>query len=291
LLFTSPALASVPPLELNWQAPAGCPDGAAILRYIAKVVGDTEPSLPMHARANVSRLAADRWLADLTVGTTAGEESVRTFEGPTCESVSEAAALVVALALHPGAEPSPPPSFHRQPEPNASPDRSRGLIAAAFAGDVGTTPTPTYGAEIAVRWAFGGVRWEPFAAYFRRQPGHLASDEKVGAQFTLIGGGVRGCFPLPGVASWLAPCLGGGLDWMRATGFGAVTPKNAAIWSSNLRAGVQASWSPSAIVTPRLEAEAVVPLARPEFVVIGGGSVHRQAPVVLRVGVGMELHF
>jgi hypothetical protein len=280
----------VPPLELNWQAPAGCPDGAAILRYIAKVVGDTEPATPMHARANISRLASDRWLADLTVGTTTSDESVRTFEGPTCEAVSEAAALVVALAVHPGGEPATPPSFHKLPEP-PPPDHSRGLVALAFAGDVGTTPTATYGAEFALRWTVSGIRWEPFGSYFRRQPGHVSGQEDVGARFTLAGGGLRGCFPFPGGASWVAACAGGGIDWMKAEGFGARDPQSTAIWSGNIRTGLQASWSPSAVLTPRFEAEAVVPLARPEFVVLGAGRVHRQAPVVLRVGVGMELHF
>jgi hypothetical protein len=281
-----------PPLELNWQAPAGCPDGAAILRYITKVVGNAEPpSSALHARVNVARLNPERWMADLTVGTSAAEESARTFEGPTCEAVSEAAALVIALAVHPGFAPGPGPSFHREPEPATLPDRSRGLVAAAFLGDVGSVPTVTYGGELAVRWTLGGVRWEPFGAYFKGQRGTVPGQESLGAQFTLIGAGLRGCAPLPGIVSWLAPCLGGGLDWMRAAGFGSRIPRNAAIWSSNVRAGVQVSWGSTALITPRFEAEAVVPLARPEFVIEGAGHVHREGPVVLRVGVGMELHF
>src|SRR4051812_29249858 len=115
--MSSSALASAPPLELSWQAPAGCPDGAAILHYITKVVGNAEPTpSTMRAQASIARLAADRWMADLTVQTSATDSSTRTFEGPTCEAVAEAAALVVALAMHPGTEPTLPPSFHKEPE-------------------------------------------------------------------------------------------------------------------------------------------------------------------------------
>ena len=301
LCLAAPALAGPPGLEIDWQAPAGCPDQAAIRRYVAQVIANTEDAASaMRARAVVSRISVDRWAADLTVRSSAGEESARSLEGPTCDAVSEAAALVIALAIHSSASAqSPvPPAAHPERETEAGPssasqvDRDRRpLVAAGLAGDVGSLPGPAYGARLAVGWTLAGIRWEPFAAYFARKRATVEGRDTVGADFALAAAGLRGCYSLSGRVVGLAPCLGAGLDWIGGAGFGSREPRQAANFSATVAGAWVASFHLTDMVSPRLEIEAVAALRRAQFVVSGAGTVYTEAPVALRGAVGMELHF
>src|SRR5689334_10753593 len=103
-LLVLPAIARAAPLslDLEWHAPSGCPDRNAVRRYVEEMLGNAEPATSsLSARGGVMRVAVDRWTADLALRSGSGSESTRSFEGPTCESVSRAAALVMALTLHP----------------------------------------------------------------------------------------------------------------------------------------------------------------------------------------------
>jgi hypothetical protein len=85
--------------------------------------------------------------------------------------------------------------------------------------------------------------------------------------------------------------LGGGVDWIRATGFGARTTRSASTWQAITTAAVLGGWDISPIISLRLEVSGALPLARPEFMVDGVGNVYRRAPLALRSAFGLELHF
>jgi hypothetical protein len=254
---------------------------------------------PMRVRAVVSRLAADRWTADLVLRS-GGDEHARSLEGPTCESVSEASALVIALAIHSAAlaprpvASAPASNDAQRDRASGAPheDRSRGpLVAAAIIGDIGSLPGPDFGGEIAVGLPLFGIRWEPFVAYFATKSGTVDTYNSMGADFALAVAGLRGCYPLVRGAIGLFPCAGGGLEWIRADGFGSRVPGHASSLGGTLRVGAIVSHALSDIVAPRVELEAVVPLWRPEFVVNGAGTVYIEPRVAIRGALGLELHF
>jgi hypothetical protein len=297
-LVVSRAAAGAPlTLDLDWRAPSGCPDRNAIRRYVEEMLGSAEPATSsLSARGDVARVAVDRWIADLTLKSSSGAESTRSFEGPTCESVSRAAALVMALTMHPTeappAQPANPEKEKRAPERPIAGRFARPEIAVAGALDAGTAPGPTYGLMVAGGWSpFAAIRWEAFGSYFFKRRGTLADQTQLGADVQLAAFGLRGCYPALDAAVSLAPCIGGGFDWLRASGFGAKTPGDGNAFAATVAGGAIILWNFSEFASVRLEGFGVIPLTRPEFVIVGAGSVYRPAPVAFRGAIGMEVHF
>ena len=288
-------------LDLDWRAPAGCPDRNVMRRYVEEMLGSSElATSSLSARGGVARIATDRWTADLSLRSSSGSESTRSFEGPTCESVSRAAALVMALTLHPNEAPIAPANPERDARPPERPIVGRFVrpeIAPSAALDVGSTPGSgvAYGGALALGWSpFAAIRWEIFAAYFAPRRGTLANDNALGADVSLAALGIRGCYPVVDAAVSFAPCIGGGLDWLRASGFGARKPLDGSAFTANLETGGIILWNFTEFASARLAVQGVIPLARPEFfidAVDGRATVYRRTPLALRVTGGVELHF
>ena len=91
------------PIALTWSAPAGCPDKAAVLARIERLLGGPPQGSDrrLDARAEVEEIPRGfRLEIDLATG---DFESKRVLQGALCESVADAAALVIALAFDPDA--------------------------------------------------------------------------------------------------------------------------------------------------------------------------------------------
>ncbi len=296
LLVMRRALAAPLALELDWRSPPGCPDRVAVHRYVQEMLGrDETATSSLSVRGGVTRVAADRWLADVTLRSTSGTETTRSFDGPTCESVSRAAALVMALTMHPTDAPPPPPAPERDTRPSARPIKGRFArpeIAAAAIMDTGSTPSTTYGGSLAAGWSpYAGIRWEAFGAYWAKRRGTVAGRPDLGADVSLAAFGLRGCYPLVDAVVSLAPCVGGGLDWFRASGFGARLPGNGSALIANIEVAGLFIWNFNEFASLRLGLSNVIPLTRPEFVIESAGAVHRRAAVAFRATAGVELHF
>ena len=92
------------PVELRWDAPASCYDQGEAQATVRRWIGEGEPSYPQQepaARATVTVVPTpDGYTARLEIETTA-DTSYRELAGPDCTTLSNAAALVVALAIDP----------------------------------------------------------------------------------------------------------------------------------------------------------------------------------------------
>jgi hypothetical protein len=90
------------PLDLEWIAPPGCPARDAVLDDVARILGPKRAEAPIArvaARAVLFRGEDARWHVVITVsGEGAGE---RTLEASSCEEVTNAAAIVLALRVDP----------------------------------------------------------------------------------------------------------------------------------------------------------------------------------------------
>jgi hypothetical protein len=286
-------------LDLEWRAPSGCPDRNAVRRYVEEMLGDAEPATSsLAARGGVSRVAVDKWTADLALRSASGSESTRSFEGPTCESVSRAAALVMALTLHPSEAPpaaNPPERDARTPERPIAGRFARPSVAAAAAIDVGTMPSPGYGGAITVGWSpWAALRWEASGAYYAARRGTYVGGARLGADVSLAAFGVRGCYPVVDAVWSLAPCIGGGFDWLRASGFGARDSYDASAYMGHFEAGATMLWNFTEFAAMRASAFGVVPMRQPEFTILvddGSAPVHHPAAAALRASLGVELHF
>jgi hypothetical protein len=294
------ALARERAFALSWSAPAECPDAAAVEGYVAKDVGPiADGPTVVRARGSVSQSAQGRYTVALELDTGGAHPSSRSLEGGSCEAVSQAAALLVALAIRAQTAPTPAAVVNRAaptPAPVAAPPRSheRPFASAAVIADLGSLPAPTIGLGVSGGATIAGLRFEPALAYFAARAGSIPGSAELGARLTLGSASARVCEPFPRSELWLAPCVGGGVDWIRARGFGARVPRDASTLDALLTAAALTGWDISPIISARLEIGAVLPLARPEYDVTelnGVSVVSRRAPVALRGNLGLELHF
>lgn len=116
------------PLELEWHAPAGCPDGPAVTAMVHALLRRwTPPTAPdrLVARADVTQGGRGPWELRLVLRSPQGHLQ-RTLRAETCPVLARAVALVLGVHLDPlavrrgldaPAEPPPPPAL---PDPPAS---------------------------------------------------------------------------------------------------------------------------------------------------------------------------
>ena len=279
---------------LSWSAPEECPSAAEVEGYVDRDLGAIAHGRTV-VRANgvVSTRSDGRYGVELELDTGAARSSRRELTGVSCAEVSEAAALVVALTIRAEAEPATKPAPEPAREPEAEPvvnRHARPYLAAALALDVGSLPKPTVGLSLAGGVTFAGLRVEPAIAVYAPQSGDIAGTGE-GAHFVLGAAQLRACAPFPRSELWLAPCLGGGVDLVHASGFGADETRVASTFDAFGTGALLAGWDISPIISARLDVGAVLPLARPSFVVDGQGQVYHRGSVALRSLLGFELHF
>ncbi|MEM6295365.1 MAG: hypothetical protein AAGA54_29095, partial [Myxococcota bacterium] len=128
-LFVGLAQPASPRVALDWQAPEGCPDAAAVGQSVETLSGvqvvASADEAALRAEAAVSRTEAGFALA-LTLRTN-GTTQVRALEATDCAVIARAAALVVTVALDPVEvatrmpEPEPEPELEPEPAPAPAP--------------------------------------------------------------------------------------------------------------------------------------------------------------------------
>lgn len=95
--------ASAAPLELEWNAPAGCPGAQQVLDAIQRLIGaqGAEGAAQLSVRGDV--VARGQTLVLKLVWRTGNAQAERLMESSNCDELVRAAALVVALAADPSA--------------------------------------------------------------------------------------------------------------------------------------------------------------------------------------------
>jgi hypothetical protein len=293
----STATAADRAFALTWTAPPECPDAATVEGFVDADVGETAYGpAAVRARGTVQPTTDGRYAVVLDLDTGGAQSNERQLVDGSCEAVSQAAALLVALAIRARAAPPASPSAPAERPVRATAlSHERPFAAAEVLTDLGSLPTATVGLGLAGGVTFAGLRLEPTVAYFAPQSGNVSGRADLGARFALGAAAVRLCAPFPRSDVWLAPCFGAGVDWIVARGFGARAPRNASTFDAVATAAALGGWDVSSIISLHLEVGAVVPFARPEFEVDGVGdgaaSVYRRAPLAFRGAFGLELHF
>jgi hypothetical protein len=252
-LVTS-ARAQSPPLKVSWSAPESCPQQPAFTTQLEGFLGRElaaldDPSLDVVG--NVRADAAKGYVARLRVRTKLGSQQ-RELAHRDCAELTEAAALVSALAIDPnlvvsspkaGDEPAevspvptPPPPVDARPatpaEPPSAPSApsrdaphpvrpSRSLHPSVAAlGLVGSSVLPGAGAGVGLFGALGLGRFRLAARgnfWFPRFQG-VAGVSGPGIDLGAWGVGLKACgLPLAGEVT-LAACFGPELGDMYGTG-------------------------------------------------------------------------
>lgn len=120
--------APVGAVQLDWQAPAGCPTTEALLKDVRRLAGSND-SDSLTARAIVAQTVDGRWRVAIDLsGSATGH---RTLTADSCTQLARASALIVALAANPDAAldlanddvspPQSPPAVESSPKSVAQP--------------------------------------------------------------------------------------------------------------------------------------------------------------------------
>jgi hypothetical protein len=282
-------------VELDWDAPSECPSGASVTADVERILaGSPSRTARMRVQATVSRTSPEKWHVELLLRG-AEWEAKRGLDGPSCAAVSDAAALVIALAINPEVErPPPPPKPDTGAEPRPSsfqtPTFAGPSLGLGATGDAGSVPDGTVGIEGNFGWTIGSVHTEFSGTYFLERRGTLAERDDVGATFRLGAMSLRGCYQFARERLAFGPCVDVGLQWTRAQGFGPIAVHQVSGVTPIIGGGLGAEWLVSRFFVPYARVGGVVPLARPDFAVQGMGHVHRAAVVSFRGTIGFEVH-
>ncbi len=268
-----------PPIDVQWQAPAECPDASSVTARAERLLGRRLSDLQnrnVRARGVVRQNEAGNW--ELQAMLAVGEQIENdTLVAKRCASLGDAMALKLALAIDPLAvvdsvQETPevePPAPRPRDQPPRQASSPRAVLGLRLVGAVGLGPLPgvTPGAGLYVslqlpvlRFELGGqAHWSGVARYDSPGPAN------VGADLNLLFGAARGCVT-PGRGRWVFPICGGlELGVMRGVGFGVpATSTTTGVWGGvvigpavRLRLLTQLSlW---------VEADASLTLLKPEF--------------------------
>jgi hypothetical protein len=244
----------------------------------------------------VVELADDRWSAVLKWGA-----ATRTLSGESCQSVTQAAVVILAMAIDPGVE-----ADGEEPLPRAVPKRRAPTVEAADAprsrepeprstdfawgaslrtlGEFGVLPGPAWGGSALLR---GGLR-ENFGEIgllgLLPQSAMLLDQPNQGGRFYWLGVQLAGC---SAVGTILFACAAFEAGQITGSGFGVRDPRTGSgPW---LAPGVQGLLKLPLAHRWHFEAAlgGFVALVRPEFELDDQGVVHQPDLVSARLELGI----
>jgi hypothetical protein len=306
LLLAGAAAADPAPgrVSLHWAAPDECPDDVELVHQIEALLGQSlleagEQSLSVHASAQGS--PEKGYAAKVSFRSPQGTDE-RYLEHPSCESLVQALALVVALAIDPErvraiqrsreaasealalpaqaarsapmpAQPVAPPLAPR-PERQAAPPATaqsvsplRGVRLAVH-GLVGAGQLPRLGSglEATLGWHRQAFRAELVGRYWLPRAQSVPNSPSVSLELGLDSLGVRGCWLPTAGAFQIAACAGGDLADMsgRGSASGLQNPHTPHALYADLSAGFEVAYTRSHLA-PEAGFEISGAASRPPF--------------------------
>jgi hypothetical protein len=300
-------------LKLAWTAPPECPQGWAVQQEVSRLLGPN-PEMSQTIRISgtlvVEGPGRHRLVLTTVVNGSIGE---RTLVGGSCETLSDAAALTIALILNPDFRPPepehPPERVPRQqrfaktlppastsddlspPPPQARPSGTPWTlwVLPQFGVEFGSLSEPTteLGLGLALRKGAAhaelGVDVAPFVHV--DSPGH----EGAGATAWKLTMTSLVCYDVTTTAWRVAPCAGLSFRRVEGKGLGVVEPRKDVIHWLSPAAGLTVTRVVRRNLGLRLEGLAFVSPRRPSASLESGESIYRPELLGLRALVGVEV--
>jgi hypothetical protein len=298
-------------LEVDWVAPPGCPDAAAIEEAVHARLDEALEAASASVRGHVQGRPG-AWRLDLEVRTSGATVS-RRVRDPDCVTLTDAAALIVAVAIERAAAPSDPvlrsiesstptaiawneirfdrpqPRDADPPEPEPEPRSSWRLGARAAAG-LGVGALPGVGADVEIAALVQRKRFiaEVGARYEPPRRARYPDAPESGGDLSLWAIRAAACFA-PAVGRVRFPLCGGAeAGGMYGRGVGLPVQRRAHLPWAAARAGAGLSVAVLPWLRLAANAELLVPFSRPRFSTDSRGPVHEAAPVAGRFNLGLE---
>lgn len=309
-------------LDLSWSTADGrCAGGADVHRQVERLLGrklrqDAPTTVVAKGRIHG---AADDWTLSLEVQTAFGH-SQRTFEAQTCATLTQVAALFLALAVDPVAvtqkqsrpRHADPPPLDRDGAPSPGPagppevPKSEPETAPPPGGPV-ARPGPTVGVGLVAGASLGmlpgvaptfgadaSMTWPRFRLVFgaRYLPNRTARDDEisgVGLEIRHGVGSVRTCPVLRAGNQVVFPlCVGIEAGAQSALAFGVRDPERRTSPWLAATVGTGLIWTPGPHLGATVHVGAAVPILRPGFGIENLGELHRVGFVGTAAGLGVE---
>jgi hypothetical protein len=278
-------------LRIVWEAPPACPTAEELeARIEALIAPGGERMLVATVDAKVAKEAL-RWRASLEVTVPQGRTR-REVVGKTCEELTNAVALLVAVTLDPtGARAKLWGDKDDPPKPPARATKVRGIVGIAGTGTFAALPRFGGGllgsAGIDTRY----VRAEAVATYEAPQLRLLDSASGAGAVFDLWTVGARGC-GVGRVQTLVVPvCAGVEVGRLRARGEGLQAGRRVHLTHARVAVGVGLAWSATHWLEVRADVAGLVTMTPWRVVIEDLGELHRSRPVGVRAGLGFAALF
>ena len=306
-------------LRVDWEAPVGCPDAAAVEAAVRDRLDAAFVTAPASVHGRL-RGRPGAWTLDLEVHTT--NVDARRMTDPDCATLTDAAALIVAVTIERTSTPPPPsepvfrsiepttptaigwtqsgdplerpatprdmPEPEPEPEPAASPRSVRVGARAAAGVEVGALPGIGADVEIA-----GLLRRDRFVAelgarYLPPRRARYADAPDMGGDLSLWAITAAACFAPAAGRVRFPLCAGAEVGGMLGRGVGLPDTRNDHLPWSAARAGAGISIALLPFLRLSATAGLVVPFWRPAFRTDSRGPVHEAAPAAGRVHLGLE---
>ncbi len=311
------------PVELEWQAPAGCPSGAD---FLAQISDRSDEALPLRVTLDVRARADGTWEAELTMLRNGPTAERRTIEGESCQAVVDAAALITGLRKGPAEEASGPETFVEPPPPLPKtegpgndepwpdvPEEARPAVSSvspllrsgdddprpgvplgvwlSLSGGVAAGVLPGIGGGAALEGGIDGAAWRVgLAARLFPARTRQSAGASVEGRFALATGGVLGCY-VPRSRSWSFPTCAR-VDVGALRGEGQNTVQSRVVWPlwAGASASASARWKLADRIEPFVTLEGTAALLTPSYAV---GSLEdpffRAGRLGVRAWVGFEI--
>ncbi|MBN1612707.1 MAG: hypothetical protein JW940_39150 [Polyangiaceae bacterium] len=312
------------PMHLTWDAPAQCPQQAAVEERMAELTaslaGKLKPSR-LRAEGRIESIG-ERYRLTLVIhdGSAVG---TRVIESDSCEDLGGAAAVTLGLLVRveqtsnarlsdstlggvaeqpprkpASTKPRPRPESPAQPivdqghEPTSRSQWDWLLRVPRIGIDVGVFPRPSYGAGLALglghqgwRVLLGGTLWLPQSIPVPGFPGFSVETN-------------RASLDLEGRRSWqvgrfeVGPCLIANLDGVvaRGSGPGVVSRSRQVVWLS-LGLGLGGAWRLQEHTSVTLNVGGRFSTSRPHLVIHSLPEVHRVRPAAVGARVAYQWIF
>jgi hypothetical protein len=267
-------------LDLDWSAPAECPDGAAVSAEVLRLTGTAPGSRHLKARAAI-RPVATGW--ELSLATELdGMPGERTLSAISCKSLADAAALMLALILNPDLVLKAPPPPVEQP-PATPPAKRRWPAVRWRAGGYGGIQSGAIDQlsssfALSLTIAFGPFSLRLMPSFTPPQDVFIPNREpKVGGRLWLGGAAALGCWE-PALGPFtLSPCLGVDVSRLHGGGLGVLKPSDAAIYWTSAELGGFVGLPVGNRILIEVGGVGLLPFSRPKFYLDEIGEVSRPA--------------
>lgn len=294
-----------PILDLAWSAPPECPDGAHVKARVVELVGHTHATRTLSARGDVTKSPdGARYRLALAVGRAPVTD--RSMDDADCGRLAEAAALILALdvdaaareleqppiatAEHPDAALSRPARASPRPGKHTAKQKAITVdVGARALLDEGSLPRATAGIAVVATVARGSVAFDAHAAAYEQRFTGGPREGAGGAYVDLATAGVRGCMRRLSETTGVYACAGGELGRIGTRGVGIAQPStSAALWGA-ASLSIEARPFQDRMVSPVFGLFVGHPLAAPDVVIVGFGTLFEPPIFFFRAQLGLQV--